>query len=82
MLRQNVLLALYDLDDGQAVGWVNPQNGHSGSARVVGSTEMAGLVICRRLQVSLDTGTGSDMSHCELCLDMRGFWTFPEQRRP
>lgn len=74
LLRQNIQLALYELGDGESVGWTEPESGHSGSVRVI-STVTAGDGTCRRLRVSVDVGTGSDDGVFELCRSgATGFW--------
>ena len=59
LLRQNILLALYELGDGESVGWTEPESGHSGSVRVA-STVTAGEGTCRKVRVSVDVDAGSD----------------------
>ncbi|MBL8201478.1 MAG: hypothetical protein JNK40_10935 [Chromatiales bacterium] len=74
LLRQNILLALYELGDGESVGWSEPVSGHSGSVRVI-STVTAGDGTCRRLRVSVDVDAGSDDGIFELCrTGSTGFW--------
>ena len=74
LLRQNIQLALYDLADGAAVGWMEPVSEHSGSVRVI-STTKEGERICRRLRVSVDVDAGSDDGIFELCRSgTTGFW--------
>jgi len=74
LLRQNINLALYELIDGESVGWTEPQSGHSGSVRVV-STVTEGARVCRKLRVSVDADAGSDDGIFELCRSgSTGFW--------
>lgn len=74
LLRQNIQLALYELDDGESVGWVEPVSEHSGSVRVL-STMTEGERVCRRLRVSIDVDAGSDDGIFELCRSgPKGFW--------
>ncbi len=73
LLRQNIQLALYELGDGESVGWVEPTSEHSGSVRVI-STTAAGDLSCRRIRVSVDATTGSDDGIFELCREGNGFW--------
>ena len=74
LLRQNIQLALYELTDGESVGWVEPESEHSGSVRVV-STVKEGDRVCRRLRVSVDADAGSDDGVFELCRSgSTGFW--------
>lgn len=74
LLRQNILLALYELGDGESVGWTEPVSGHSGSVRVI-STVSAGDGTCRRVRVSVDVDAGSDDGIFELCrTGSTGFW--------
>jgi surface antigen len=74
LLRQNIQLALYELTDGESVGWTEPESGHSGSVRVV-STVTDGDRVCRRLRVSVDADAGSDDGIFELCRSGNtGFW--------
>jgi hypothetical protein len=74
LLRQNVNLALYELGDGESVGWIEPVSEHSGSVRVV-STSTEGDRSCRRLRVSVDVDAGSDDGIFELCrTGPTGFW--------
>jgi hypothetical protein len=74
LLRQNILLALYELGDGESVGWSEPESGHSGSVRVI-STVTAGDGTCRKLRVSVDVDAGSDDGVFELCrTGSTGFW--------
>jgi hypothetical protein len=74
LLRQNILLALYELGDGESVGWTEPESGHSGSVRVV-STVTAGEGTCRKVRVSVDVDAGSDDGVFELCrTGATGFW--------
>ena len=74
LLRQNINLALYELTDGESVGWTEPQSGHSGSVRVV-STVTEGDRVCRKLRVSVDADAGSDDGIFELCRSgSTGFW--------
>ncbi|MEQ1803335.1 MAG: hypothetical protein ABL989_15505 [Gammaproteobacteria bacterium] len=74
LLRQNIHLALYELGDGESVGWTEPESGHSGSVRVI-STVTAGDGTCRKLRVSVDVDTGSDDGIFELCrTGATGFW--------
>lgn len=74
LLRQNIQLALYELKDGESVGWVEPVSEHSGSVRVL-STTTAGERVCRRLRVSIDVDAGSDDGIFELCrTGQTGFW--------
>lgn len=74
LLRQNILLALYELGDGESVGWMEPVSGHSGSVRVI-STVTANDGTCRRLRVSVDVDAGSDDGVFELCrTGSTGFW--------
>ncbi len=74
LLRQNIQLALYELTDGESVGWTEPESEHSGSVRVV-STVTEGDRVCRRLRVSVDADSGSDDGIFELCRSgSTGFW--------
>lgn len=74
LLRQNIQLALYELGDGESVGWVEPVSEHSGSVRVI-STSTEGERSCRRLRVSVDVDAGSDDGIFELCrTGQTGFW--------
>jgi len=74
LLRQNINLALYELGDGESVGWVEPVSEHSGSVRVI-STTAEGDRSCRRLRVSVDVNAGSDDGIFELCrAGQTGFW--------
>jgi hypothetical protein len=74
LLRQNIQLALYELTDGESVGWTEPVSEHSGSVRVV-STVTEGERTCRRLRVSVDADAGSDDGIFELCRSgSNGFW--------
>lgn len=74
LLRQNILLALYELGDGESVGWTEPESEHSGSVRVI-STVTAGDGTCRKLRVSVDVDAGSDDGVFELCrTGSTGFW--------
>lgn len=74
LLRQNIHLALYELTDGESVGWTEPVSDHSGSVRVV-STVTEGERVCRRLRVSVDADAGSDDGVFELCRSgSTGFW--------
>jgi surface antigen len=74
LLRQNIQLALYELTDGESVGWIEPASEHSGSVRVV-STVKEGDRVCRRLRVSVDADSGSDDGVFELCRSgSTGFW--------
>ncbi len=74
LLRQNVQLALYELQDGESVGWTEPVSEHSGSVRVV-STATEKDRVCRRLRVSVDVDAGSDDGIFELCrAGPTGFW--------
>ncbi len=74
LLRQNIHLALYELGDGESVGWVEPVSEHSGSVRVI-STSTEGERSCRRLRVSVDVDAGSDDGIFELCrTGPTGFW--------
>ncbi|MEO8225296.1 MAG: hypothetical protein ABI661_10875 [Gammaproteobacteria bacterium] len=74
LLRQNIQLALYELGDGESVGWTEPVSDHSGSIRVI-STVTAGNGTCRRLRVSVDVDAGSDDGIFELCRSgSKGFW--------
>ena len=74
LLRQNIQLALYELTDGESVGWTEPTSEHSGSVRVV-STVTEGDRVCRRLRVSVDADAGSDDGVFELCRSgSSGFW--------
>lgn len=74
LLRQNILLALYELGDGESVGWTEPESEHSGSVRVI-STVKAGDGTCRKLRVSVDVDAGSDDGIFELCrTGATGFW--------
>ncbi|TFG87475.1 MAG: hypothetical protein E4H19_02095 [Chromatiales bacterium] len=74
LLRQNINLALYELGDGESVGWVEPVSDHSGSVRVI-STLTEGDRSCRRLRVSVDVDAGSDDGIFELCrTGATGFW--------
>ena len=73
LLRQNIQLALYELGDGESVGWVEPSSEHSGSVRVI-STTSAGERSCRRIRVSVDVATASDDGIFDLCREGNGFW--------
>jgi len=74
LLRQNIQLALYELTDGESVGWTEPESEHSGSVRVV-STVTEGERVCRKLRVSVDADAGSDDGVFELCRSgSTGFW--------
>jgi len=74
LLRQNINLALYELGDGESVGWVEPVSEHSGSIRVI-STTSEGDRSCRRLRVSVDVDAGSDDGIFEMCrTGPTGFW--------
>ena len=74
LLRQNIQLALYELGDGESVGWTEPESEHSGSVRVI-STVTEGDRQCRRLRVSVDVDAGSDDGVFELCRSgSTGFW--------
>lgn len=74
LLRQNIQLALYELGDGESVGWVEPISEHSGSVRVI-STIADGERTCRRVRVSVDVNSGSDDGIFELCRSGdTGFW--------
>lgn len=74
LLRQNIHLALYELGDGESVGWTDPDSEHSGSVRVL-STVTAGDGSCRKLRVSIDVDAGSDDGIFELCrTGPTGFW--------
>jgi hypothetical protein len=74
LLRQNLNLALYELGDGESVGWLEPVSEHSGSVRVI-STATEGERTCRRLRVSVDVDAGSDDGVFELCrTGQTGFW--------
>ncbi len=74
LLRQNIQLALYELQDGESVGWTEPVSEHSGSVRVV-STATEKDRVCRRLRVSVDVDAGSDDGVFELCrTGSLGFW--------
>jgi hypothetical protein len=74
LLRQNIKLALYDLGDGESVGWTEPVSEHSGSVRVI-STVKEGDRVCRQLRVSVDVDAGSDDGVFELCrTGSTGFW--------
>jgi surface antigen len=74
LMRQNIQLALYELGDGESVGWTEPESGHSGGVRVI-STVTAGDGTCRKLRVSVDVDAGSDDGIFELCrTGTTGFW--------
>lgn len=74
LLRQNIQLALYELGDGESVGWTEPVSEHSGGVRVI-STVKEGDSTCRRLRVSVDVDAGSDDGIFELCrVGSTGFW--------
>ena len=73
LLRQNIQLALYDLSDGESVGWTEPVSEHSGSVRVI-STVTEGARTCRKLRVSVDVDAVSDDGVFELCRSGAGFW--------
>lgn len=74
LLRQNIQLALYELGDGESVGWTEPESGHSGGVRVV-STVTDKERTCRRVRVSVDVDAGSDDGIFELCrAGNTGFW--------
>ena len=74
LMRQNIQLALYELQDGESVGWTEPVSEHSGSVRVISTVTEIGRV-CRRLRVSVDVDAGSDDGVFELCrAGPTGFW--------
>jgi len=74
LLRQNINLALYELGDGESVGWVEPVSEHSGSVRVISTTAESDRS-CRHLRVSVDVDAGSDDGIFELCrTGQTGFW--------
>lgn len=74
LLHQNIQLALYELGDGETVGWTEPVSGHSGSVRVI-STVSDQDRTCRRIRVSVDADAGSDDGVFELCRrGATGFW--------
>lgn len=74
LLRQNIHLALYELGDGESVGWTEPVSGHSGAVRVI-STITGPDGTCRRLRVSVDVDSGSDDGIFQLCrAGATGFW--------
>lgn len=74
LLRQNINLALYELGDGESVGWTEPESGHSGGVRVI-STVAGQERTCRRVRVSVDATAGSDDGIFELCrTGNTGFW--------
>lgn len=78
LLRQNVLLALYELPDGQSVIWVNPARGHSGNARVL-TTHPEGddeTPVCRLIRIGIDLGNASEDGVYQLCRSPGGFWEF------
>ncbi len=66
LLRQNINLALYELGDGESVGWIEPVSEHSGSVRAV-STVTDGDRVCRQLRISVDVDAGSDDGRFEFC---------------
>jgi hypothetical protein len=80
LLRQNVLLALYELADGQSVGWVDPDTSHAGAVRVIGSWDVDGGR-CRQIQVSVEVDDRSDVGNYPLCRHGQGFWVFPNRIR-
>ena len=81
LLRQNIQLALYELGDGQSVGWTEPGSEHSGSVRVLRTTQ-TGPTTCRRLRVSVDVGVGSDDGVFDLCrTGPEGFWRLTTSSR-
>ena len=74
LMRQNIQMALYELQDGESVGWTEPVSEHSGSVRVISTVTEIGRV-CRRLRVSVDVDAGSDDGVFELCRSgSTGFW--------
>ena len=74
LMRQNIKLALYELQDGESVEWNEPVSEHSGSIRVI-STVTEKDRECRRLRVSVDVDAGSDDGVFELCRPGNtGFW--------
>ena len=74
LLRQNIQLALYELEDGESVGWTEPVSEHSGSVRVM-STRAENNSLCRQLRVSVDVDAGSDDGIFQLCrASPAGFW--------
>lgn len=79
LLRQNVQLALYELQDGRSVAWTDPDTEHSGSIRMLG-TQVGSDRTCRQLRVSVDVDAGSDDAVYQLCKTELGFWSFPSSR--
>ena len=74
LLNQNIRLALYELGDGESVGWSEPVSEHSGSVRAI-STTTAGEGTCRKLRISIDVDSGSDDGVFEFCrTGATGFW--------
>jgi surface antigen len=73
LLRQNIQMALYELEDGETVTWTEPASEHSGSVRVLGTAGDA-TQTCRRLRVSIDVDAGSDDGVFQLCRKADGFW--------
>jgi surface antigen len=74
LLRQNINLALYELGDGESVGWTEPASEHSGSVRIISSVT-AGDRVCRQLRISVDVDAGSDDGRFEFCrTGNSGFW--------
>lgn len=74
LLNQNIRLALYELGDGESVGWSEPVSEHSGSVRAI-STTTAGDGTCRKLRISIDVDAGSDDGVFEFCrTGETGFW--------
>ncbi len=74
LLNQNIRLALYELGDGESVGWSEPVSEHSGSVRAI-STTTAGDGTCRKLRISIDVDAGSDDGVFEFCrTGQTGFW--------
>ncbi len=74
LLNQNIRLALYELGDGESVGWSEPVSEHSGSVRAI-STTTAGDGTCRKLRISIDVDAGSDDGVFEFCrTGGTGFW--------
>ena len=74
LMRQNIQLALYELQDGESVEWNEPVSKHSGSIRVI-STVTEQDRTCRRLRVSVNVDAGSDDGVFELCrTGNTGFW--------
>lgn len=74
LIRQNILLALYELPDGQSVIWVNPIRGHSGNVHVLSTHPEADGMSCRILRISVDLERGSADEIFRFCRRPDGFW--------